>query len=1743
MKCFFSKNIKLRLSLFFFFELFSREGMNDKVQLFKTVFTRLTETLSSHIRNAIIDFHNQIPLSGQSNFFDLFPRSSQQYILVIRSVSKLSEVDPQNIIEYLSDLFLNKRQPNCPIISELHEKSIPIKFKTVESEDFFSIFLHFFFVDLLSPIVITHKIESMKLIECIESLFSEKPLYKYSIFIQIIKQWSVIFAFQKMDQIIYLFDKYSSSSQSFQLDLAFTLIRFLRLETFDSGPFLNKLITNLKTLFKKHLITLTILRSLSELFLSNTTHEDQLNSLFDFCSTLRKEKQLKDGIYELQASILLHTRKKDIPQFYKKRVFAHVGDPNKVKRALLLFQRQMFGLEINSDRFCFESNIVSVSNPLCCIHWNSEPERKMSDPDSFASQFMKQFFIKSDFSACPELFSQVIIHLASLDFTYFNETILPQFMKLQVTDTRFLSFLMSLPMINSEDFFLNSFTEPREDELEKYDEEVRQKVCNSFASIFAGLPQEYGILNDSDNSIIEESDRKMAQLLPNISPTEVHLTKCHKNPADFVLPIAALKCIPFILKDSDFIKPDILEHLISYCYNANYDIATSAMDAIKHFSTKYECRVHLIFRILASLSDNDIIQNSLLTLILDIIEECDSLNQEIVAEIESKGYIYFTSPIPATRILAWNILKITNTLSDNHGIMSSIVENKTQIEMNVSHRLGVMIDFDTARLSHFFNVWLIFISEMTNVLRNNTGLMSRINLVTPKTPGVLILYSYANSTKPQKFIDAIIEYPNNNSLFFALPYCDFKLFPHIVLAIPFPVKDDNLKSSTEKVLQMLKSCTSSVLKMLKSPHISEVDIFLPSLVNFLAVLQGTTIQLDTNGPGRVLWTDQNEKKVIQNEGFLIDYLEIIHLVFQNASEGESKKVWPYANRSLVFQFILNWGMTKSPQLEQLRKHSLRALASIVKVGPFFKDVSLFNSQTLEFLGNAGKTVVSLLLKHHSDICLSLFIDACFTQPIPIGDIYFQAILSLLQESPNIECIYDFSGELLLLGLVYKELENPHSQAFVTQIASTILQNKTALKYFPNAKHQKNQRNEASQSNQQNENREVAANPSLYPKKYRICTEKFLETALEFIKKKELVVSIKDICEAIRPWILLIRILPKQKYLIPGTPSQFAAYTPFSFLEALMLATVQANEKSPEDFRYVALLWTDLMHCPDHSELIPLFIAEYQVSSIKQKLFLHLIYNDAPNAVKRLALHCTFAYYFHVTRGMLKKFDDELWIVPLLVKAVEIDSPEINSNIITILHFAFLYKCNDLISALSEKLNIGISFNSLLSNLNYTFESTSSSVVLLLKYFTKIIDRFIEKLDVSSLKQWGLEATKWILASQNLEYAYVSIYVYNRIKDPQDPLIVKGICKSVRYHLMNYIHGKNDKDLLDKFVGESFVFYDWVFNNNEVYSYSFLSSFFDCSFFFNALLENSYPLYQKALNSFHTNQAAWDNLTGFIRPLLKNIETNENSQSIVNYLIELSGSNELKLVVYPIKNIRPQLFPASKLTRKEIEKVSLSILCKVLVHYSCMIDTTAPIFLDEILATINLFLPSVANHNNKEPLYKIYIKALDNISMCPSSIEFIIRLFDLFPNILTDSFEFYDWNRSIEDVSRSLGHLVDDYNIPVTNLTDCSTLSSVINLLDCEVVPKILPFETQKETIEAMFRAQNEVQLRSNSFRKNGRRSTSRIFSFHLNYVSPLPLPESVNNNHETFQFEDRVNLIQSPDDFLESMMNNNAVSA
>ena len=186
-----------------------------------------------------------------------------------------------------------------------------------------------------------------------------------------------------------------------------------------------------------------------------------------------------------------------------------------------------------------------------------------------------------------------------------------------------------------------------------------------------------------------------------------------------------------------------------------------------------------------------------------------------------------------------------------------------------------------------------------------------------------------------------------------------------------------------------------------------------------------------------------------------------------------------------------------------------------------------------------------------------------------------------------------------------------------------------------------------------------------------------------------------------------------------------------------------------------------------------------------------------------------------------------------------------------------------------------------------------------------------------------------------------------------------------------------------------------------------------------------------------------------------------------------------MLIAPIKLNNPQLFPSCSDVNILLSHSTDSILCNTLANYSMLLKHCSLRVMNNIFDISSLIVSKIVNENNRISLAKIYQIALHSISRCSSAFKFICVLLKQEPNVAKLSvIDVYEWDRTIEDVTRSIKLLVVPDESPIVTITDCLSYKSVTRFLNADVLPKILPYVSENELLIGMKRVSKEHKART-----------------------------------------------------------------
>ncbi|OHT04973.1 hypothetical protein TRFO_27418 [Tritrichomonas foetus] len=1733
------------------------EKNGGRTLIFSSVVSRLLESVTPYASIVLSEFEKKNQLSQLTKkeiddkleeLFERFPRKIPLYSDIIHQLKLISSANIADTVHFLTKIIkevLNGKISNQFIainqVSPLFDPAIPHQFLLAY---YYSLF---FITDLLCQIVVSYDgPKHKKYLKDFNkaSLFLVRTGYNISMadqklpktFNRILRQWSIIISIISENQFSQIYQMFQLISTSDDITSPLCLIRFIRLDvdaTYCTG-FYEQLFPIIRNHIKKKTITNSALDSISCMIVSMPYNEDLFTRLYNLVCSLKKDKILWKGTLLLMSSLVqfLPNTKYHFfnrqNKFLHNRILNHVHDKTKLPTLLRCFEAFIvgknrdppseiweWGKNPRSSKLAYirlysgDNPIFPVSNSSNSLNFlhsfgssssnnNSNNSNTSTSPETFITIFMNHFFLKSDFSVCPKLFKRTLLHLASIDFAAFMDNFVTKTLSLDFDDPRFITLLMLVPPLNSEDFILESYCYVAKPAILEFNNTIKPYILKALNKCRMGEFEYHGVcLGEYDillDSLTIEADQKLSEILDEwrIHDFTERILKHNRSvqvKGNFSLLGRLIPTLKYILAGED-LTPNLIDSLIEFSCHQNNIVASQAYFICKEIVPRYSDVSDFLRILMISASSNGdaesiFIQLSLIhNLIANHYQNGGKLDTDLLYDLETICFLRLCSLYPSTRQLVFEILNLINTMLKNKGIIGFCFDRFRAIEKNVKSRMVLhtikdspdffinpasFVPLDTAILSHYYDVWLFFIAEIVNNLiavnytpffqRMNNIFESLINLIKDNEnpnrslsdAGMLILILNTLFYKPALVESEKVDFRNQYEPYGEKPddrhkvcetihefihsgnerliHVTFTMLPHLHFTLLTPIID----VLSEVPREYLPESTFVLSVILRLPDLERYFFYknLQRITNFMSYFS-YIIQNDQVFSTRLVsWDDKSLCSLKSSLSLLRNYCIIIITTFREYPDEIHENEWPINTREVVFRYLLNWALTTDESLRSLRVYAKLAIATLAKVGPIFSGA--FDDATAELFGKMeekGVFILDNLLKYRYDVLIDDFIKACYVQPGKIADLYFDAIAdSMSYDRSNM--IMSTCGPIIFLSHVYYQKEHPKANDLISSFISI-------CDYIDNT----------------DEIRSKSQDHTNLPKILSFAVEDVFMAFFDTIKlsqSKKIYVPFKCIVEAIRPWISVVRLLPKQSACSRFVVKRYHNYTPYQFLVTLLKFT---DPKNDEQFRMMASLWIDLIRSPDHSDIVPQYLSSqiHQTSNIK--IFIKLIEAFPRRCMNHIIPRCSFAYYYHVTKCQKKKFEPvEKWLSSLLLKAIQRSWEKVEACIPYIIHFIFVFRKSSTLSLFSlvcKKMNVEFSEGIMLSGSIHSF-----------------IDQFISKMSESDVEEWGNEALKWFFGCNDVDIALTSLCVYNRIMKPFDPSIIKSVIKIIAYYVDQEYEDSKSISLL---VQESFIFFNHHVNTDLDLAFKYTLAFMDCrEFIEEGGLKDSMKIFLQAMKIPDHMIKIQRNIISVIRPTIPILEVSQPAQKIITKAYLRTKNEEVLMIVAPIKKAFPHFFDAIPPCSQFIKGISDNALSAALVHYSMMESTATRSVLNAIFEISTYIVNKIQlNENNRSSLARIYQSALRSMNRCSYAIEFVRSICEKDPLVATVNLcDIYEWDRPAHTVSRSLKLLIMNEEFSPVTISDFRSYTSTQNLIDIENAPKVLPFSTQAEILEGM----------------------------------------------------------------------------
>ena len=619
---------------------------------------------------------------------------------MMSTLSSVAGCNPSLILIYITEMFEDIRKSGIStVFTSLRGISPMFKQDNKYHKQLFLNFMHLFIADLTCNILQNYgPVEGSKSIImcgfklCVEN--GDKQAMAKFLHPTILKQWSVIFSLISTVYSSEIIDQFLKQLTVGDSKDFFQLICYVRIdmENEKHREFIDSIVQILEKYIKSKKLTVRILMSISKL-VSTAKMSPALNGLFDLVWKLRKDSEFKEGTFDLLASLFLRVpdQEKALKEFYRKRVYAHASNAKKVPRSMRLFQRLMYGTEVDIQWLSWNWSIDPPKSSLCFIHWNSQPKVSQEEKSSFTYYFMKYFFKESDFMSCSLVFCNTIVRLASLDFEYFKNNTFPKFLELDVNDPRFIVFLRATQLINSSDFVANAYKHVTKEQIADFNLKLKPKIINALTEVKPEKGVESISFFDLDPDMkmrMEAADQKISVLLHDWSMDIFRTVNLEYNQSsdsenEFTVSVQLVRTLSSVLTSSDFAQKKMINMCLRLSFHQDRRIASAALLICRNILTTPDLQLKFVEAILnhhqKPSSDESLFV--CITLLLTVLERGNTnFKMSVYHDIELIGYIGFVSVHPSTRFISYKLLSSINDCLKERGSLTYIRENVLTME-------------------------------------------------------------------------------------------------------------------------------------------------------------------------------------------------------------------------------------------------------------------------------------------------------------------------------------------------------------------------------------------------------------------------------------------------------------------------------------------------------------------------------------------------------------------------------------------------------------------------------------------------------------------------------------------------------------------------------------------------------------------------------------------------------------------------------------------------------------------------------------------------------------------------------------------------------------------------------------------------------------------------------------------------------------------------------------------------------
>ena len=1219
--------------------------MSNILNLFDAVTKNFIESFAPVVDQIFSEFDNQVSLNEYSeekldslleSVISSFPRSHYTYNRIIEKLTSFSVTNPHSIIKNLCKKFkteTNRSNESEPVLISINSHS----YNQANFHHF--MFLHYinliFLSDLIFKIMTTYKLNNSisKIVSCGYNLCtSSKRLGKLQD--MLVDTWSFIFyhvSLIELDDIIKSFDNVFDQSNSARVLRIISRIK-------GNSKFAESLLYQVINAKKKKWLTSEMLTQLSILLSHINCDKGVLKEFFKMSWEDRADDDLKYGSIDMICVLFnrLHQDEKKVQHFYSSRIYKHSHNDSKVERCLRAF------LSLIRGDITKVSGAGDGTDPLAFISSTTAGKKYTVTIDSFFSTFIKVFFYKSNFTVCPVLFRDVLVHLASLDIDQFNNFVVPKFTALERNDPRFAVLLMTIPLLNRKAFLEKSYCKAKKEKINEINEKIH--------SITIGL---LDILEKTSNQMtravifdsiqiqtdIEESDKHVNSFLIQNNyplfeknPNRLNMTLLPGNQYSIVLHM--LGCIFVTFTDDDFKKhPQLINIIIEFSCSDDQlisEMATNICQNRLNSAAIQSLFIQEALKNIYSINSPELICRTLQFIFYSLSHLTFKASERTYRKIEAAVISCFTLDQPLCRALAFKIFKQIGVIGKSHSYTylnesNSIIIDNVKLMMIVLHvpekpsiaapPIG-SVSFESACHTRYCYFWLLYLSEFMNILLDNkcTKLINKIldyiepwiekipklierNKISPVTATAIYIFYIDSLTRCSETSDFQKEHSEKSnsskkkSSKKSKKHCEFskieKLCNNVIQSKSQKTKKAFIKSFSYLNYRSIPAALPCVLS-------ADKDLY-PEIAEALTV---------------IIQNPENFNKILKNLfGITISMLNNFQNYFTDLQINSQKDI--------------KW---KKETLQKLKQNQEICINYCILISATFNNIHVcipeeewpitsrqLHVQFLLHWGQLPKEFKKLKSYAINALIPILNSGTVFTNgysfELPMLDMLLQCQLSGF---PVLESLLFFHMDVLLKEFIKRVFVNPRreSQVYLAAIIGALdkLDNGKIINDLVGslillAKHCFENKNESWRfileklvlllidPNQEGETFKMidrATDMSFVNTVFLFFIEQIIDFAFELIGETKKIIVVKTVIGYISPWISMFRILPTQNNIIPGVPARFRKFTVISFFDRIIALS---NALSNEQYDAFSQIWYDLLKSSETNVSILLLLFE------------------------------------------------------------------------------------------------------------------------------------------------------------------------------------------------------------------------------------------------------------------------------------------------------------------------------------------------------------------------------------------------------------------------------------------------------------------------------------------------------------------------------------------------------------------------